>query len=202
MSFHSYNPADGHGLKYNPFKALISPRPIGWISSRSADEVSNLAPYSFFNALSENPPLLGFSSSGRKDSLRNIEATGAFVHNVAGMALVEQMNATSAPYGDEVSEIEAVGLKTLPGEMVNVPRLADAPASFECKLVEIKQLEDHKGAKLNNYLIIGEVVRVHIQSCLIVDGMIDEAVVAAVGRLGYFNYAAVKDIFALARPTL
>lgn len=202
MSFHSYNPADGHGLKHNPFKALISPRPIGWISSRSADGISNLAPYSFFNALSENPPLLGFSSSGRKDSLRNIEATGAFVHNVAGLALVEQMNATSAPYAEEMSEIETLGLETLPGEIVDVPRLAGAPASFECKLVEIKQLEDHKGTKINNYFIIGEVVRVHIQSDLITDGMIDEAAVAAVGRLGYFNYAAVKDIFALARPKI
>ncbi|MCF4099523.1 flavin reductase family protein [Maritalea mediterranea] len=202
MAFHSYSPADGHGLKHNPFKALISPRPIGWISSRSSHGVSNLAPYSFFNALSESPPLLGFSSSGRKDSLRNIEAAGVFVHNVAGRALVEQMNASSAPYGEEVSEIEAIGLKTLPGDVVDVPRLADAPASFECKLVEIKQLEDHQGAKLNNYLIIGEVVRAHIQEQYIADGMIDETAIAAVGRLGYFNYAAVKDIFALARPTL
>lgn len=200
QAFHSYSPTAGHGLKHNPFKALISPRPIGWISSRSGDGVSNLAPYSFFNALSEDPPLLAFSSSGRKDSLRNIEETGEFVHNVAGQALVDQMNATSAPYSADLSEIEATGLATLPGEDVDALRLADAPAAFECKLVEIKQLEDRKGAKINNYLIIGEVVRVHIQQGLIKDGMIDEAAVAAVGRLGYFNYASVKDIFALARP--
>lgn len=202
MTFHSYNPQDGHGLKHNPFKALISPRPIGWISSRSAKGISNLAPYSFFNALSEAPPLLGFSSSGRKDSLCNIEATGAFVHNVAGQELVTQMNASSAPYDHEISEIEMLGLATLPSDVVDVPRLAEAPASLECKLVDIRQLEDHKGAKLQNYLIIGEVVRVHIQERFIQDGMIDEAALAAVGRLGYFNYAAVSDIFALARPKL
>lgn len=152
--------------------------------------------------MSESPPLLGFSSSGRKDSLRNIEATGAFVHNVAGLELVKQMNATSAPYAEEVSEIEVTGLKTLPGDVVDVPRLAAAPAAFECQLVEIKQLQDRAGNKLGNYFIIGEVVRVHIQSQLIVEGMIDEKAIAAVGRLGYFNYAAVQDIFAIARPQI
>lgn len=200
--YHSYAPADGHQLAHNPLKALISPRPICWVSTVSAEGIFNLAPYSFFNVFAETPPLLGFSSSGRKDSLSNIEATGEFVHNVVSRSLIEQMNKTSAALPATQSEFNFAELPTLPSDLVAAPRVAAAPAAFECKLVEVKQLNAADGSLLENYLVIGEVVRVHIDSQYISDGLIDENKLQAAARLGYFNYASVDDVFSLPRPKL
>lgn len=201
-NFHSYTPSEGHGLKYNPFKALIAPRPIGWISSVSAEGAVNLAPYSYFNALNDNPPLLMFVSHTRKHSLENIEATGEFVHNVCSANMASQMNQTSANYPAGVSEMAEAGLEGLASDAVTPPRLAAAPASFECKLVEIKRLSDASGEATECWMVIGEAVRIHINTDFIRDGIIDENALNLLGRLGYFNYAAVDDVFELKRPKL
>ena len=202
FKFHSYTPSEGHGLKYNPFKALVTPRPIGWISTVSPDGAVNLAPYSYFNALCDNPPILMFSSHTRKHSLENIEATGEFVHNVCSAALAEEMNTTSANYPAGVSEMAEAGLEGLASDVVAAPRLAAAPASFECKLVEIKELRDASGQATAWWMVIGEVVRAHINMDFIRDGIVDERALSLLGRLGYFNYAAVDDIFEMKRPKL
>lgn len=198
--YHSYTPADGHGLKYNPFKALIAPRPIGWISTRSPAGDINLAPYSFFNALCELPPMVGFISNLRKHSLENIEATGAFVHNVCPGALAREMNRTSALYERGINEFEKAGLTAIESDVVDAPRVAEAPAAMECKLIEIKRLADLDGAETNCWLTIGQVVRIHIRSDFIKDGMVDEAQMALLARLGYRNYAKVETVFSMERP--
>lgn len=198
--FHSYSPSEGHGLKFNPFKALIAPRPIGWISSVSPEGAVNLAPYSYFNALNDNPPLLMFVSHTRKHSLENIEATGEFVHNVCSASLAVEMNQTSANYPAGVSEMAEAGLAGLPSDVVAPPRLAAAPASFECKLVEIKRLTDAAGEATECWMVIGEAVRVHIDRNFIHDGIVDENALSLLGRLGYFNYAAVDNVFEMKRP--
>lgn len=199
-NFHSYTPAEGHNLKFSPFKALIAPRPIGWISSLSAEGVGNLAPYSFFNAFCERPPIIGFCSYGRKDSLRNVEATGEFVHNLVTCPMVEVMNETSGDYGPEIDEIELAGLETIASDVVAPPRLARAPAAMECKLIDTKVLHDADGAPSECILVLGEVVRIHINKAILRDGIVDEAALGLVGRLGAFNYAQVADVFALKRP--
>ncbi len=198
--FHSYSPQDGHGLKHSPFKALIAPRPIGWISSVSATGAVNLAPYSFFNAFCELPPIIGFCSYGRKDSLNNIEATGEFVHNVVGGDLASVMNQTSGNYPHGISEMDEVGLEAIASDIVAPPRVAGAPAAMECKLIEIKQLQDAAGTKAECYLVLGEVVRIHIDTAFLKDGLVDEAALAAVSRLGYFSFSRVDNLFSMTRP--
>lgn len=200
MSFHSYSPSEGHGLKYSPFKALIAPRPIGWISTVSKSGVVNLAPYSFFNALCELPPILGFTSYGRKDTLINIEETGEFVHNVTPTKMLEAMNQTSGLYAKEINEMDKAGLESLPSELVAPPRIASAPATMECKLLEIKRMIGLDGVETDSWLVLGEVVRIHIDKAFLVDGMVDEEALGLLGRLGYFNYAGVDDVLTLKRP--
>lgn len=198
--YHSYSPADGHGLAFNPFKSLIAPRPIGWISTVSPEGAVNLAPYSYFNALSDEPPIIGFASAGRKHSVRNAEATGEFVHNLVPRRLAEAMNRTSGAYPEGTSEVEKAGLETVSCDVVAPPRIAGGAAALECRLIEVRQLTDASGRATERYLALGEVVRVHIDAALIRDGMIDEEALALVGRLGYRNYATVDDIFAMERP--
>src|SRR6202022_550451 len=172
---HYYEPANGHGLKHDPFNAIIAPRPIGWISSRDAKGNINLAPYSFFNGFCYHPPILGFSSTAWKDSVANIQETGEFVWNLATMELAQQMNATSATVPHEVDEFTIAGLTPVRGKIVNVPRVAESPVSFECKLSQIIQLQGADGRKVSGWLTLGEVVAVHIDKKLIKDGVYQTA---------------------------
>ena len=136
---HYYEPKTGHGLKHDPFNAIVAPRPIGWISSRDAEGNVNLAPYSFFNGFCYVPPIIGFSSTSRKDSVNNIRETGEFVWNLATMDLAKQMNATAAHVARDGSEFSVAGLTPAPCKLVNVPRVAESPVSFERKLTQILQ---------------------------------------------------------------
>jgi flavin reductase (DIM6/NTAB) family NADH-FMN oxidoreductase RutF len=198
-----YRPGtDPHGLAHNPFKALVAPRPIGWISSLDAEGLVNLAPYSFFNAVADTPPMVIFSNSGSragetgaKDSVTNIRATGEFVCNVVPLALRDPMNDTSAEHPRDVDEFEHAGLAKAPCRVVAPPRVCAAPASLECRLWRIVELP---GAA--NVLVIGEVVGVHIADSVIVDGKVDVTLYQPLARLGYRDYAAVTEVFALARP--
>jgi flavin reductase (DIM6/NTAB) family NADH-FMN oxidoreductase RutF len=170
---HFYEPRLGHNLAHDPFNAIIGPRPIGWVSTCGADGSVNLAPYSFFNAFCYTPPIIGFSSVGAKDSLRNVRETGAFVWNLATRDLAEQMNQSCAavPYGTD--EFELAGLTKLPSRLVAPPRVAEAKVNFECKLTDIVQMKSHEGEPAQAWLIFGEVVGVHIDRSLLQDGVFD-----------------------------
>src|SRR6516225_933979 len=168
---HFYEPRNGHGLKHDPFNAMVAPRPIGWISSRGSKGNVNLAPYSFFNAFCYKPPIIGFSSTSWKDSAANIQETGEFVWNLATMVLAKQMNATAAHVARGVSEFNIAGLTAIPGKLVNVPRVAESPVSFECRLSQIIQLQGADGGKAQAWLTLGEVVAVHIDKAFIKDGV-------------------------------
>jgi flavin reductase (DIM6/NTAB) family NADH-FMN oxidoreductase RutF len=200
---HSYRPSQGHGLRHDPFNAVVGPRPIGWISSRGASGVANLAPYSFFNALNYAPPLIGFASMGRKDSVANIEATGEFCWNLATMALAEPMNLTSAPAPIEVDEFALAGLTAVPGQEVAAPRVLESPVNFECRLAQLLELRGANGTATGSWLVIGEVVRVHIDKALIVDGVYQTALahpILRAGRMG--DYAEIRPdaMFEMRRP--
>jgi flavin reductase (DIM6/NTAB) family NADH-FMN oxidoreductase RutF len=170
---HFYEPKNGHGLKHDPFNAIIGPRPIGWVSTKGADGSINLAPYSFFNAFNYIPPIIGFSSNGAKHSLRNAQETGEFVWNLATAQIAEQMNASSAtlPYG--VNELTSAKLTEAPSRLVSPPRVAESPVHFECKVIEIIQLKSHTGVFVPSWLVLGEVVAVHIDRKLLPDGTFD-----------------------------
>ena len=159
---HFYEPSQGHGLPHDPFNAIVGPRPIGWISSQDAQGRLNLAPYSFFNAFNYIPPIIGFCSVGRKDSLNNIEQTGEFVWNLATRPLAEAMNQSCAMVAPEVNEFELAGLTTVPSRVISVPRVAETPVSFECKVTQIIQLQRADQELVPSWLILGEVVAEHI----------------------------------------
>ena len=200
---HSYQPKDGHGLKHDPFNAIIGPRPIGWVSSRDASGHVNLAPYSFFNAFNYTPPLIGFSSIGVKDSTRNMQATGEFVWNLATMDLAKQMNATAAHVGPEVDEFEVAGLTPVPSTMVNVPRVGESRVAFECKVTQIIELKGANGASANAFLTMGEVVAIHIDKTLIVDGVYQTALAGPIlraGRRGDYFHIKQENMFEMNRP--
>jgi flavin reductase (DIM6/NTAB) family NADH-FMN oxidoreductase RutF len=200
---HYYEPANGHGLKHDPFNAIIAPRPIGWISSRNAKGHVNLAPYSFFNGFNYIPPIIGFSSTSRKDSIANIEQTGEFVWNLATMDLAKQMNATAAHVAPDVSEFTLAGLTEAPSKIVDVPRVAESPVSFECKLTQIIQLQGADGKKVNGWLTLGEVVAVHIDKSLIKDGVYQTALARPIVRAGrQGDYFEIKPdaMFEMVRP--
>ena len=162
VSDYFYEPRKGHGLPHDPFKAIVAPRPIGWISSLDAAGRPNLAPYSFFNAFATYPPIVGFASEGRKDSVDNVEATGEFVCNLVGMELAEAMNATCAPVAHGVDEMKLAGLEAAACSMVKPPRVAAAAAALECKVLQIIRLAGLDAVPLDNWLVLGEVVGVHI----------------------------------------
>lgn len=202
-SLHFYQPALGHGLAHDPFNAIVGPRPIGWIASRSAGGQRNLAPYSFFNAFNYTPPIIGFASIGRKDTLRNIEETGEFVWNLATRPLAEAMNASCAPAPAEVDEFELAGLTPAPSRLVQVPRVAQSPVAFECRKTQIIQLQGADGGAVPTWLVLGEVVGVHIARHLLVDGVYDTAAARPILRGGgpadYFEVGA-DALFRMARP--
>lgn len=196
-----YEPKNGHGLKHSPFKAIVAPRPIGWISSIDLEGRVNLAPYSFFNAIAEQPPMVAFSSYGRKDSLRNIEATGEFVVNLATKKLADAMNLTSEAVAYGVNEMELAGLVAEPCKLVKPPRVADSPAALECKLLFILPLKDLNGVETENNLVVGQVVGVHLSSDCIEDGIFNIVKAGTIARCGYVaDYVQVKELFQLFRP--
>ncbi|ROQ29669.1 flavin reductase (DIM6/NTAB) family NADH-FMN oxidoreductase RutF [Gallaecimonas pentaromativorans] len=170
---HFYQPSLGHGLAHDPFNSIIAPRPIGWISSQSGDGVLNLAPYSFFNAFNYVPPIIGFASIGAKDSLKNIQETGEFCWNLVTKPLAEKMNQTCAAVGPQVDEFQLAGLTPKASSVVAVPHVAQTPVAFECKLSQCIQLTTASGDAVNTWLVLGEVVGVHIDKGLLKDGVFD-----------------------------
>jgi flavin reductase (DIM6/NTAB) family NADH-FMN oxidoreductase RutF len=200
---HFYEPRNGHGLPHDPFNAIVGPRPIGWVSTRSNDGVLNLAPYSFFTAFNYIPPIVGFSSTGPKDSLRNVQENGMFVWNLVTRPLAEAMNQTCAPVGPEVNEFELAGLSTAPSRVVDVPRVADSPVSFECRSTQIIQLEGLDKQKVPTWLVLGEVVGVHIADNLLKDGIYDTAnaghILRGGGPADYFSIGP-EQLFHMWRP--
>jgi flavin reductase (DIM6/NTAB) family NADH-FMN oxidoreductase RutF len=198
---HFYEPRLGHGLPHDPFNAIVGPRPIGWIASRDGAGVLNLAPYSFFNAFNYTPLLIGFSSTSRKDTLANIEATGEFVWNLATRELAEAMNASSAMVAPEVDEFALAGLATAPSRVVSVPRVAASPVAFECKLSQIIRLLGADGSPTEAWLTLGEVVGVHIAEHLLVDGVYDTAAARPILRGGGpADYFELGEKFKMRRP--
>ncbi len=191
---------NGHGLPHDPFKAIVAPRPIGWISSLGSDGSVNLAPYSFFNAFSSRPPIVGFASEGPKDSVSFIAETREFVCNLVTFDLRNEMNATSAPLPRGTSEFIHAGLETAPSTLVKPPRVKASPVALECKLVEIKELTDSDGNSVNSFLVLGHVVGIYINEALIKDGRFDIVAAGTIARCGYTDYAVVDDLFSITRP--
>lgn len=194
---------DNHGLKYNPFKALLAPRPIGWIGTVSADGRFNLAPYSFFNGVSDRPPIVMFSSAGHKDSIRNIEHNGEFTCSLATAELRDAMNISSAAVDHGVDEFALAGLETAPSRLIKPPRVARSPAALECRLWKIVDLPAPPGRPDAAYRVVfGSVVGVYIDDAAIRDGRFDTAGVRPLARMGYMDYSVVtpETTFALNRP--
>ncbi len=187
-------------LPHDPMKAIVAPRPIGWISTRALDGRVNLAPYSFFNAFSSSPAILGFSSEGMKDSASFAIEAGEFVANLASHDLFFAISETSAPLPRGISEFAHAGLTMAQCRIVKAPRVAEAHAAFECKVVETVRLKTHTGRELYNFLVLGEVVGVHIDDALIVGGRFDTAAAKPLARCGYQDYAVVERVVALPRP--
>ncbi|MGG7518430.1 flavin reductase family protein [Allorhizobium undicola] len=193
--------ANNHGLAHDPFKAIVSPRPIGWIGTRAADGSLNLAPYSFFSAVSDQPKMVMFSSSGRKDSLRNVEETGCFTTSFVGEELVSQMNDTSAPFDHGVSEFDRAGLEAEMGTLVAAPFVARAMAVLECRVTNILNLAGVDGAVSDSFAVFGQVVGIHIAEQALRNGRFDVTLAKPVSRLGYMDYATVTQVFEMSRPT-
>ena len=200
---HVYEPRLGHGLPHDPFNAIVGPRPIGWISSRSPGGILNLAPYSFFNAFNYTPPLIGFASTSEKDSLTNIRATGEFVWNLATRPLAEAMNASCAAVPPEVDEFALASLTPVASRLVSVPRVGESPVAFECKVAQIIALQGADGRPTGGSLTIGEVVAIHIAKHLLVDGIYDTAagqpILRGGGPADYFSIGP-EQLFKMARP--
>ncbi|KZM48196.1 flavin reductase family protein [Labrenzia sp. OB1] len=189
-----------HGLPHNPFKAIVAPRPIGWISTLDKEGRSNLAPYSFFNCVSDRPPIVLFSSTGYKDSVANVDATGEFVCNMASWDLKDEMNVSSAAVPHETSEFDLSGLEMAPSRMVNAPRVAKAVTALECKHLQTMHLKGLDGAETGSYMVMGQVVGVHIDDSVIVDGRVDVTRYKPLSRLGYMDYAVISEVFQMGRP--
>lgn len=189
-----------HGLPFNPFKAIVAPRPVGWISSLDKDGRPNLAPYSFFNAISDAPPMVMFSSSGYKDSVANIDETGEFVCNMASWDLKDAMNTSSAPLEHGVSEFAAAGLEMAASRLIKAPRVAAAATALECKHLMTKRMGDKDGQETDSWVVFGQVVAVHIDDNIVVDGRVDVTRIRPLARLGYKDYAVVNEVFEMGRP--
>lgn len=197
-----YRPKDGHGLPHNPFNAIVTPRPIGWISTRGADGRDNLAPYSFFNAVAYTPPQVMFASTSSKpdrdygkDTVANIRDTGVFCVNVVSYALRDAMNVSSGGYAAREDEFALAGLEKGACETIDCARVAAAPAALECKLVKFVDLEGEA-----NHMVIGEVTGVHMRDECLVDGVFDVTTFRPLSRLGYRDYSCVDNLFSLKRP--
>ena len=196
-----YDPRGDHGLAHDPFKAILAPRLIGWIASRSAQGQVNLAPYSFFGAFSANPKIIGFSSESYKDTIRNIEETGEFTWNLTSLPLADAMNRSAAPVGPDVNEFELAGLTQVPGRHVKVPRVGESPAALECKLLKVLQLDDLDGQRVKNWIAFGQVVGVHIRHEYLTDGLFNLQAAQPILRAGYRgDYAVMGDMFEMLRP--
>ena len=191
---------NAHGLPHDPFKAIVSPRPIGWIGTRGKDGSVNLAPYSYFNAVSDNPKTVMFSSSGRKDSLRNAEETGVFTTSMVSRALAEKMNLSSidAPYGD--SEFAFAGLAMAEGRVVDAPYVAEAFAALECRVTTIFEVKSLEGKPSGSFVVMGQVMGIHIDEAALTNGLLDMAVAAPVARMGYLDYTEASQTFQMRRP--
>jgi len=188
-------------LRHDPFKAIVAPRPIGWITSISAKNEVNLAPYSYFNGINSRPALVMFASEGRKDSVSFIEQTGEFVCNLATWDLREAMNITSAPLPRGVNEMSHAGLEAAPSRLVKPPRVAASPCALECKLIKVVAMETADGKPVDCHVVFGQVVGVHIDDRFIVDGLLDTAAMKPIARCGYDQYAVVESVFSMQRPT-
>jgi len=196
---------NNHGLKHDPFKALIAPRPIGWISTIGADGICNLAPYSFFNAVSDRPHYVMFSSANVKDSLRNIRETGEFTCSLSTWDTREQMNVSSAPVPPDADEFELSGLTAVASKFVKPPRIKESPAAFECRHWRTIELPDvDADAGTGHYMVIGHVVGIYINEDFIKDGIVDTGAMRPLARLGYMDYAVVtpETLFTLNRPVV
>ncbi|WP_281983751.1 flavin reductase family protein [Thalassorhabdomicrobium marinisediminis] len=197
-----YHPKDGHGLPHNPFSAIVAPRPIGWISTRDGDGADNLAPYSFFNAVAYEPPQVMFASTSAKedrgdtkDSVANIRATGEFAVNIVEFAMRDAMNSTSGPWPRTVDEFAHAGVEKAKCETIDCARVAGAPAVLECRMTQIVTLSGP-----SNFAVFGEVTGVHLRDDCLVDGIFDVTRFHPVARLGYRDYAAVREVFSMVRP--
>lgn len=189
-------------LPHDPFKALVAPRPVGWISTRAADGTVNLAPYSFFNAVCDTPPMVAFSSAGMKDSARNAIATREFVWNLATFALREAMNESSAALAPGASEFDRAGLSAAACEHVAAPRVAESPCSLECRVVHAQELTALDGAGADHHLVVGQVVGVHLDDAAVRDGRVRTDELRPIARCGYLGeYAVVDELFVLHRPS-
>lgn len=198
-----YDPAEGHGLPHDPLKALIVPRPIGWISTVDREGRPNLAPYSFFNAVSERPAIVMFASAGYKDSATNAEATGEFVCSLATWDLRQAVNLTSAPAPPGVSEFGLAGLTPTPSVKVRPPRVGESPVALECVYLETVRLAGRDGRPAPYVVVFGEVVGVHIDDAVLVDGIVDPGLLRPIARLGGRDYTVVEaaSVFQMTRPT-
>jgi len=200
---HYYEPSQGHRLPHDPLNAIIGPRPIGWISSQGRDGNVNLAPYSFFNAFNYKPPIIGFASNGVKDTVRNARETGEFVWNLATPKIAESMNATSATVPYETDEFALSGLTPIASRLVAPPRVAESPVNFECKVADIVQSKDHHGAAIHTWLVLGEVIAVHILKSLLEDGIFNTFGAGIILRAGGpSGYAEIRpeSRFDMTRP--
>lgn len=196
-----YEPAKrNHGLPHDPFKAIVAPRPIGWISSIGKDGGVNLAPYSFFNGVSTFPPMVMFSSEGIKDSVANISETMEFVCNLATWDLRDAMNRTSEAVARNVNEFELAGLTPASSKLVKPPRVAESPCALECKATDIVRMKGPDGSPRDNYVVFGEVVGIHIDEQYIKDGILDASAMKPIARLGYRDYSVVTELFQMTRP--
>ena len=188
-----------HGFEYDPFKALVAPRPIGWISSLSADGTANLAPYSYFNAMAESPHYVVFGSGDGKDSIGNIEATGEYAVNLATFDLREQMNASSARVPSHMDEFDLARLGKAPCRLIKAPRVAESPVCLECRLYRVVDLPDDEG-RVDNRMVIGRVIGIHIDDRFIENGRVNTAAMHPIARLGYSEYATVESAWRMRRP--
>jgi flavin reductase (DIM6/NTAB) family NADH-FMN oxidoreductase RutF len=198
-----YHPAEGHGLKHDPFNAIVGPRPIGWVSTMDGQGRRNLAPYSFFNAFNYKPPIVGFCSTGWKDSVANAQATGAFVWNLATRPLAERMNATSATVAHAVDEFELGGLTPAASLKVAPPRVAESPVNFECRVSQIVRLTTAAGEAVESWVVFGEVVAVHLDRTLLVEGVYQTAAARPIlrgGGAGDYFEVTPEARFEMRRP--
>lgn len=198
--FYEPDKRDKSVLRHDPFKAIVAPRPIGWITSISAKNEVNLAPYSYFNGVNSRANLVMFASEGRKDTLNNIAETREFVCNLATWNLRDAMNATAAPLPHGINEMQRAGLEPAPSRLVKPPRVAASPCALECKLIKIVALETADGKPVDGHVVFGQVVGVHIDDRYIVDGLLDTAAMKPIARCGYDQYAVVESVFSMQRP--
>jgi flavin reductase (DIM6/NTAB) family NADH-FMN oxidoreductase RutF len=189
-----------HGLPHDPFKAIVTPRPIGWITALNAKGEVNLSPYSFFNAVSSRPHIVMFSSEDRKDAVAFVEETGEFTCSIVSKALAQQMNMTSAPLPRGASEYAHAGLEMAPSKVVRPPRVAASPAALECKLLSVQQLSDLDGKALPRWMVLGQVVGIYMDDACIREGRFDTAAANPIARCGYADYAEVDRLFSIIRP--